>query len=76
MTYFEMLNNSKTIKSVLLKYGVINQTTDQNEINNIINTYQKKISKNVLGPKGRKLLKKIVIDMNTLRGIMMMGKDK
>jgi hypothetical protein len=38
--------------------------------------FQKKISKNVLGPKGQKLLKKIVIDMNTLRGIMMMGKDK
>ena len=38
--------------------------------------FEKKLGKKVLGPKGQKLLKKIVIDMNTLRGIMMMGKDK
>jgi len=38
--------------------------------------FQKKLGKKVLGPKGQKLLKKIVIDMNILRGVMMVGKDK
>ena len=38
--------------------------------------FQKKLGKKVLGPKGQKLLKKIVIDMNVLRGIMYMEKDK
>ena len=65
MTYFEMLNNSKTIKSVLLKYGVINQTTDQYEINNIINTYQKKISKKLLkSAYDENIYNKIILEYN------------
>ena len=38
--------------------------------------FQKKLGKKVLGPKGQKILKKVVTDMNALRGIMMLGKDK
>ena len=65
----------------LLKEKVYNIDTSKNpniiigDLYDSLFQFEKKLGKKVLGPKGQKLLKKIVIDMNILRGIMMMGKD-